>query len=484
MRDYLFHLPKDSSKTLQTQVRELLVSAILDGHIPGGEQIPSPRKMAQELGVARNTVIEAYKKLADDGYLVSKERQGYFVNENVLKDSITELAGSESSDETSIDWSSRTSFSLIERRNIVKPRNWQSYEYPFNSNQLDPELFPYAEWRECCRHSQNSASINDWAYDHFDTDTPELVEQLRTRVLPRRGVGANTEEILVTLGAQHALYMLSSLLTRGKTVGFENPGYPDARNIFRLHADNVIGIPVDSDGLTIDPRLADCDYVYVTPSHQCPTTVTMSLERRRALLEAAEQYDFIIIEDDYESEANYQGPPTPALRSLDKKGRVLYVGSLSKTLAPGLRLGYLVAPEELIYEVRALRRLMLRHAPGNNEHVMALFIARGHYDALVRRLNRAYSTRWQEMGEALERYMPNLEIVPAIGGTTYWLKGSEKLDSRQLQRVAASKGILIEPGDIYFMADNTPLNYFRLGISSIASEKILPGIRKLSQLTQ
>lgn len=483
MRDYLFHLSQDSTKTLQAQVREMLVSSILDGHIPGGEQIPSPRKLAQELSVSRNTVIEAYKQLADDGYLVSRERQGYFVRDNILDDTLSSgLANQPETTKEEIDWSERTAFSLVDHRNIVKPRDWISFEYPFNSGQLDLSLFPSADWRECCRYTQINSSIQDWAFDHIDSDTPALVEQLHTRVLPRRGVGAAPEEILVTMGAQHALYMLSSLLVRDKVMGFENPGYPDARNIFRLKAKEMIGIPIDEEGLTIDPRLAECDYVYVTPSHQAPTTVTMSLKRRHELLAAAEEYDFIIIEDDYESETNYSGTPTPALRSLDTKGRVLYVGSLSKTLSPGLRLGYLVAPEELIYELRALRRLMLRHAPGNNECVMALFLSRGHHDALLRRLRKEYSQRWQEMEEALDHYMPNMKVVPAIGGTSFWIEGPETLDCRQLQRIAANNSILIEPGDIYFMGPNPPpLNYFRLGISSIPTERIKPGIKILSQ---
>ncbi|MEZ5590241.1 MAG: PLP-dependent aminotransferase family protein [Gammaproteobacteria bacterium] len=164
-----------------------------------------------------------------------------------------------------------------------------------------------------------------------------MIEQLHTRLLPRRGVWAEPEEILVTVGAQHALYLLASLLLSGKTIGMEEPGYPDARNIFELHAAQIVPLPVDAQGLQMGAALDACDYVYVTPSHQSPTTVTLSLERRQALLERARQRGFVIIEDDYESETNYAGQPIPALKSLDNEGRVIYVGSLSKTLAPGLR---------------------------------------------------------------------------------------------------------------------------------------------------
>ncbi|MGB0846699.1 MAG: PLP-dependent aminotransferase family protein, partial [Thiolinea sp.] len=452
MREHLFHLDPDSSKTLQSQIRELMVTAILDGYIPAGEKVPSPRKLSQELKVARNTVMEAYSHLVDDGYLEARERSGYFVSE-LLRDSkatllVSNTAQQSSSDTSGPDWAQRLGVSLSTQRNIVKPQDWKSYTYPFISGQIDLALFPSSEWRDCSRYTHNNAAIQSWATDHFDADTPALVEQLRTRVLPQRGVRATENEILITLGAQHALYLLGRLLMQDKCIGIEEPGYPDARNIFSLKASSMRGLPVDEQGLIVDDNLADCDYVYVTPSHQAPTTVTMSLERRKALLDAAEKYNFIIIEDDYEGEINYLGTPSPSLWSLDTRGRVIYVGSLSKTLAPGLRLGYLVAAPELIREARALRRLMLRHAPGNNESIIALFLSRGHHDVFVRRLHRVYRERWQLLQEVLQRHLPDTSLPPTFGGTAYWVEGPEGLDCRQLQQLAAEHSILIEPGDV------------------------------------
>src|SRR5262249_38445628 len=146
----------------------------------------------------------------------------------------------------------------------------------------------------------------------------------------------------------------------------------------------------DHEGLIVDRRLGDCDYVYTTPSHQFPTTVTMSLARRHALLEAAERKDFIVIEDDYESEFAHAGTPQPALKTLGSRHRVIFIASLPKTLAPGLRFGYMVGPRAFIREARALRRLILRHPAANNQRTIALFLADGHYDGLLRRLSYAY----------------------------------------------------------------------------------------------
>src|SRR5215475_358714 len=198
-----------------------------------------------------------------------------------------------------------------------------------------------------------------------------------------------------------------------------------------------------------------CDCGYVTPSHQFPTTASLSLERREALLARAADDDFILIEDDYESEINHVGPPTPALKSLDSGDRVVFVSSLSKTLAPGLRLGYLVGPRELIREARALRRLMLRHPPANNQRTVALFLALGHHDSLMRRLSHAFRERWQAMRDALRRHLPQCTAWDSIGGTAYWIEGPPVLDSRETERNAARAGILIEPGDIHYF-DPTP----------------------------
>lgn len=483
MRDQLLHLSPNSHSSLQGQIREMLVSAILGGHIPAGSALPSCRKLAIQLGVARNTVVLAYQQLVDEGFLTARERSGYYVSEDILAGRVLGPQLPARRGVAGLDWNRRMRFQPSKQRNIVKPRDWQNYPYPFIYGQFDPALFPIADWRECAREALSVTAIRDWARDSIDRDDPLLIEQIHTRVLPRRGVWVSTDEILVTLGAQQALYLVASLLmNQDSTVGIEEPGYPDARNIFAIKTPRLTPLPVDQAGLIVDERLNACDYVYVTPSHQSPTTVTLALQRRRQLLSRAAENDFIIIEDDYESETNYVGDPTPALKSLEGGERVIYVGSLSKTLAPGLRLGYLVGPSALIREARALRRLILRHPPANNERTVALFLARGHHDSLVRRLSHAYKDRCQTMGDALGRYLPDSARMPTFGGTSYWVKGPPDLDADALQQEALQHGILIEPGNVHFMAEDGPLNYFRLGFSSIPVDRIEPGIRKLAEL--
>ena len=484
MSDYLLYLPENSPKSLQAQIRETIVSAILDGHIPGGSPLPSGRKLANQLGVARNTVVLAYQQLVDEGFLVSRQRSGYYVTEDILRGNVS-ADKPQHNKHPDIGWQHRLAISPASQRYDIKPLDWQDYEYPFIRGQFDPSLFPISDWRQSTRQSLAVQTIKYWAKDAIDADDPLLVEQLRTRVLPRRGVWASPDEVLVTLGTQQALYMIGRLLISPDTrVGLEDPGYPDARNIFSLISNNITGLPVDGEGLIVGDEFARCDLIYTTPSHHFPTNVIMSLARRKQLLESAARSDSVIIEDDYEVETNYVEKPTPALKSLDEDGRVIYIGSMSKTLAPGLRMGYLVGPASLIREARALRRLIMRHPPANNQRTLAVFLSEGHHDSLARRLNLAYRDRWEVMGEALDRYMPMCSKTSTRGGTSYWVKGPPELDCRRLDAAARERSILIEPGDARFLSDNPPKNFFSIGFSSISVEKIEPGIRALAEVIQ
>jgi GntR family transcriptional regulator / MocR family aminotransferase len=484
MRDWLVHIRRNEYASLQTQIREALVAAILDGQLARDEPIPSTRKMAKSLGVSRNTVVLAYQGLLDDGYLAARERSGYYVADKAL-DTIAQRKADPPrlrSHASGPDWRPRLVKHPAAQENISKPLDWQTYTYPFIYGQVDHNLFPLAEWRDCARQALGKKWLGTWTNDTWAFDDQLLVEQIRRRILPRRGILASDDEILITLGAQNALYLLASLLVGDKSrVATEEPGFPDIRNIFRLKTNHVTLIPVDEHGLTLSDALAKVSLLFVTPSHQFPTTATMPLGRRMELLKLASKHDFIIIEDDYEFETNYVNEPCPALKSLDDGGRVAYVGSLSKTLFPGLRLGFLVGPKKLIAEARALRRLMVRHAPNNNQRTAALFLSLGHHDTLIRRLHRAYRTRWEIMGAALQAHMPDSARIPTFGGTSFWVKGPPALDSEELAHRAAQRGILIEPGRINFGRTDAPRNYFRLAFSSIDEKKIEPGIKLLAE---
>lgn len=475
----LFHLEPDSGQSLQQQIHSQLSSAIMNGIIPLEMPLPSSRKLATRLSVSRNTVIRVYERLLGDGVIVSRERSGYYVNPEYRQQPLPEPCSSPSDDQ--VNWDRFLPVRPSEQRNIVKQRHWQRYSWPFVYGQFDPQSFPIQQWRECCRDSVSEAAVGNWASDQL-LDDPMLIEHIQTHILPRRGIWARPEQILITCGAQHAISLTTQLVLRpGGRFAIEDPNYVDVRNIAAMRPAEVIPIPLDAEGLIVDERLSDVDCVYVTPSHQFPTTVTMSLSRRKQLLARAAEDDFLIIEDDYEAESNFTGTPCPALKSIDSAGRVVYVGSFSKTLAPGLRLGYMVADETLIREAHAMRRLMLRHAPMNNQRTVALFIARGYYDQLINRQALVYKERWQLMQDALQTYLPDSTNPPTFGGSSYWVEGPRHLDSRVLADKARAQSILIEPGEIYY-CQQAPRNCFKLGYSSVPSERIDSGIAQLAEL--
>ncbi|MEH2510128.1 GntR family transcriptional regulator/MocR family aminotransferase [Nitrobacteraceae bacterium AZCC 1564] len=469
---------------LQLQIRQLICSAIEEGRLSLGVRMPSSRELATLLKVSRNTVVIAYEQLVDQNFLVSRERSGFYVA-GLPKHLGTQpdVVRSAPDDCRATRWTERFAVRPSTNRNIIKPLNWQDYPYPFIFGQFDPTLFPTNDWRESARAALSVPEINNWARDLIDEDDPALIEQLRLQVLPRRGIRARSDEIMMTIGAQHALYLIARLFIKPDTrVGMEDPGYPDARNIFGMLTDKIVPLAVDGDGMVPDANFEACDIAYVTAGHQCPTTVVMPQWRRLELLQKAQERDIVLIEDDYESELISEGTALPPLMSLDRNDRVLYVGSLSKALAPGLRLGYVVAPAPVIRELRALRRLMLRHPPLNNQRVAALFIGLGHYRSHLQRVSRVLLERARILDQLLPTYFSNCSFVRGVGSTSYWVTCPPQCDATQLATAARAEGVLIEPGDVFSMTKGTHAHCFRLGFSSIRNDRINAGLERLGRL--
>ncbi len=481
----LFKLDAEKPQSLQSQLRQALVKAILDDRIPIDVPLPSSRELSRQLGVARNTVVLAYQHLIDENYLLAHERRGYFVNPEILGGRVewSKPKTESSSADAELAEGPEVTIDVLSQRNIHRPLDWAQYPYPFIYGQVDSSLFPVNDWREACRLSLRVGAISQWTHDRVDSDDELLVEQVHTRVLPRRGVWAERDEILITSGAQNALFLIAQLLLdKNSSFGVEDPCYVDARNIFGLFGGERVTFPVGEHGVQTDDRLGQCKLIYVTPSHQCPTTTTMPLEARQKLLDEASANNVVIVEDDYESELNFVGKPTPALKSLDTRHGVIYVGSLSKTLAPGLRIGFMVGPPGFIKKARALRRLMYRHPPTNTQRTVGHFLALGHHDSVLLRLSQAFKRRWETMDRALATHAPLSAIAPAFGGSSFWVRLPEHVNAKALEARALEAGIVVNAGDNYFANREGPKNYCRLGFSSIPEERIEEGIAKFSAL--
>ncbi|MEM8657273.1 MAG: PLP-dependent aminotransferase family protein, partial [Pseudomonadota bacterium] len=463
----------------QKQIQRIVAEGILSGRFRPGEKLPSSRGLAQHLGISRITVTLAYTELVADDYLTSRGRSGYFVSNNAPRPPV--FTPARATREDAVDWPRLigTRYSSVPK--LSKPSDWRKFRYPFIYGQADPTLFDHKNWRLCAIQALGYKDFDALTTDYFERDDPKLVEFIARHTLPRRGILARPEEILVTLGAQNALWLTAQvLLTQRRTAVMENPGYPGLREILDQTRCNMAMVNVDEGGLPPDQIPAGADVVFATPSHHCPTGATMPLARRQDLMERAARNSWLIVEDDYEFEIAFQSPPSPALKSLDHDGRVIHVGSFSKSLFPGLRLGYLVGPEAFIREARALRATILRHPPGHMQRTAAYFLSLGHYDALIRRMGQVFQARRTVMEQALASHNLSFAGQKAGGGSSFWMRAPSGVDMRAVSHSLANEGVLIEPGTIFFNDPHDHSNTYRLAYSSIPVERIPQGVARIA----
>jgi GntR family transcriptional regulator/MocR family aminotransferase len=458
--------------TLVQQVRSVIQTRIVAGAYSDTGRLPSTRQLAQELGTSRSTVVAAYDQLVGEGYVEARERSGLFVNRELL------ATDRESSAHLEANWSGR----LVRRftRPTGPPADWQRYPYPFVTGQMDRALFPARAWLTQLRRALDgphaSASLDDRG-----GDDPQLLEALCRVVLPSRGFTVRPDEVVVTMGSQHGLSMLCSLLLRPEDlVAMEDPGYPEARHLFRSFGARVRALPVDDRGLQVArDDLAGVRLLHVTPSHHHPTNVTTTAARRRRLLAAAEAHDTVVVEDDYDSELQYRGRPIPALTSTSIGDRCVYLGSFSKLLAPGLRLGFMVASPDLIAAVRDMQRMTTRQVPGQLQRALAGFLMSEDYYRTLRRVRRKLKRRWEVLTEAAATHLSLADDAFPPGGTSLWLR-SAGADWTNLPAAAAEHGVALTPQTEFYAHQRGPVRHLRLGFTAIPTERIEPGVRALA----
>ena len=320
MTGALIFLDPDSPLSLQNQIREKLVELIVSGAVPPGTRLPSIRGLAEQLQVSRNTVVLAYQQLLAEGFLITRQRSGIYPNPAMVSEKVSASVREQQGGVSAVDWSSHIRIPATLRKQVGPVDQERLPGDSFLDGSADPSLYPLTEWREVTRLALASREIREWSTRNRDIDDPMLIEQIRTKILPRRGIRAAPEQILITVGAQQALWLLVQLLVRpGMRVGVEEPGYPDFRDLLALREAEVVHLPVDAEGMVMDAALESCEVLYLTPSHQVPTAVTLSTDRRLRLLERAAERGIAVIEDDADSERNYLGQPHPALRQVGRR---------------------------------------------------------------------------------------------------------------------------------------------------------------------
>ncbi len=414
-----FHPVEDI--TLYQALYSHMRAAILSGELRGGMKLPSTRALAEELNISRNTVLNAYRQLLAEGYLEGRKGSGTFVA-SVLPESLLTVSGYSKPKATSqkIAESPEPIFSEHAKMQIAvsQPPSNGKLPRPFLAEAPALDVFPYKLWSRLIVRQARRIPINSFAYQDSSGYRP-LREAIAAHITVSRQVHCTPEQVMIVPGSQGALDLATRMLVNaGDAVWIEDPGYPGARGAFLGSGARVIPIPVDHEGLIVEAgtaRAPKARLVYITPSHQFPLGVTMSISRRLALLDWAKRTNAYILEDDYDSEFRFAGHPLASLQGLDTEERVIYIGTFSKVLFPSLRIGYMVLPMLLIDSFLKVRRLIDIHSPILEQAVLADFISEGHYIRHLRRMRTLYAERRNALLEAtknlsLEMFAPEAGI--------------------------------------------------------------------------
>ncbi len=465
------HVSLVGRQNLSGEIYRQLRGAILAGRLRPGDSLPSTRELARSLSVSRTTVTAAYDRLAGEGFVSSRVGAGTFVSENARARPVTakQLRG-----------------------DTLRPRAiWESVSLPtdlvrrarydFRTGLPDAALFPYAVWRRLMGSELRSDAVGSGRYGD-PAGHRSLREAIARHIGVARAVDVAADDIVITSGTQQALDVVARVLIGpGDRVAVEDPGYPPPRSLFRTLGVRVTGVPVDDEGIVVDALPHDARFVYVTPSHQYPLGVPMSLPRRLALLAWADQHDAAIIEDDYDSEFRFGGRPIEPLQTLDRAGRVIYVGSFSKTVLPTLRLGFIVAPASLRNALHRAKYVTDWHTSLLAQTTLARFIDEGWFARHVRKLNKIYGLRREMIVDTLTRdFADHLDVIPSAAG----LHLAALARGMSVERVHAIVGQAFDAEVAVhalarFALTLPPRPGFVLGYGAIATTRIREGLRRL-----
>ncbi|PTL82409.1 PLP-dependent aminotransferase family protein [Vitiosangium sp. GDMCC 1.1324] len=467
-----FHVTLSGSRDLARQIYEQFKQAILEGRLRPGEAIPPTRELAARLGVSRNTVTSSYERLFAEGFVSGRVGAGTFVRQEARSTAPARRAKTETGLRALPIWDSIQ---------LPPERAPRAPAYDFRVGTPDLGLFPYAEWRRLIARQLRSPAGPTAAYGD-PAGHSRLRAAIARHIRVSRSIRADAEDVIVTGGTQQALDLIGRILIEpGTCVAVEDPGYPLARLAFESQGARITPVSVDAEGLNVDAIPDAARLVYVTPSHQFPLGMPMTLARRMALLAWAERHQAAVVEDDYDSEFRFGGRPLEPLQSLDRAGHVLYVGSFSKVLLPGLRLGYLVAPASLRPALRTARFLTDWHSPPFLQAALAQFIEEGLLARHIRKARREYQVRHEQLEQALRRHLAAwLEPIPSVAGLHIGaLFRDDRIDATEVVRAAQRVGVAVAALS-RFSSSPTSRQGLVLGYGAIPVSLIDEGVRRLA----
>ncbi len=469
-------LDRSSSAPLHRQIYDQWRQGVLTGRFRCAERVPSTRELSTALAVSRSTVTLAYEQLVAEGYLESSRGSGTYVcrelPDQLLRPNHKQITRGEEAPPIRL---SRYGAGLND--DFGYPRIPPGF-IRFTQWRPDLTLFPIAIWRKLVMRRLRSASPELFDYSDESSGFGPLRNEIAAYVSRSRAVRCTPDQVIIVNGSAQGIDLcVRLLLERGDQVAIENPGYQGAHRIFAAYGARLRPAGIDDNGIVIGDLSRKARLVYVTPSHQFPTGVAMSLTRRLELIEWSRRHNAVLIEDDYDSEYRYSGPPLPSLQGLATGVAVIYIGTFSKVMFPSLRIGYIIAPPSLVARVRRAKWLADRQTPVPEQAALADFIAEGHLERHIRRMRRIYGGRRDALVEALERHFGDrVQIRGDAAGMHLLVRFLD--GARIAERAAAAKVQLVSSAASYLTEALS--GEFILGFSSISERSIREGIRRLA----
>src|SRR3954453_2456820 len=471
-----------AARPVSAQLYASLRDLMLSGSLAAGERLPATRTLARDLGVSRTTVIDAFERLTAEGLIDSRVGSGTFVSVALAADRPGRAPERNGPDVQHAPVLSRTMASAVERFGTRQRLPHTPGAFVTALPALDE--FPMGQWARIAAKHWRRARREVMGYGE-PSGHPALRQTIAGHLRANRGISCDAEQIFIVAGAQQAFSLIGTLLLNpGDAVWFENPGAIGARNSLIASGAELVPVPVDQEGIRVEEGLRLCPQfrsAFVTPSHQQPLGYVMSLQRRLALLAAAERAGAWVIEDDYDSEFFYGRRPLPTLKSVDRTGRVIYVGTFSKSLFPALRLGFILAPEALVETFARASVSFVQGVATSLQGIVAEFIEEGYFATHIRRMRRIYAERHAALYEAAQRSLVGLlEIVPAESGLHTIGNLPSTISEVAAARAAAVRDIVVSP-IARFSLEATALNGLVLGFGGIKPAEIRSGVERLGQ---
>ena len=451
------------------QIYEFIKNEIKSGQILPDTKLPSTRRLSQSLKISRTTVVNAYEQLSAEGYLRSRGGSGYIVNKLDDMDILKKVP----------DKGERSHYIISSCKTDSKE---DDNLIDFSPTKIDSKSFPYASWRSIARKVFSNDSS-----DVFKAGDKQGEYGLRVQIADylhtARRVECTPQNIIIGAGSEYLILLLGLLLGR-KRIALENPGYIKARQIFESMEWDIISVDMDDEGMDIDKlESGKADICYLMPANQYPTGVIMPIKRRRELIawsyEKAGRY---IIEDDYDSEFRFVGKPIPAMQGLDPQ-KVIYIGTFSKSVAPAIRVAYMVLPDELIKEYESRLDFFSCTVPRSDQDILEIFIKEGYFERHLNRMRTNYRIKRDILIESVKKHLPRSKVVENNSGL-HILMTLEDLSEKEILDCGVKAGVRFYPISVFYTGKNTKKSTVLVGFASLTEDDIKKGIKDFSELEE